>query len=417
MEKLKKEFRCRSCNSDQLTPILSLGDVPLANALLTREELGQSEAKYPLDLVFCRSCNLVQITETVPPEILFSNYLYFSSFSDAVMENARQIAEKMIVRRKLGPEHLVVEIASNDGYLLANYIKAGVPCIGIEPAKNIAKYAIEKGIPTLNRFFGTELAAEMKAQGEAADVIHANNVIAHVAGLHDVIEGIATLLKPDGVAIIENHYVKDLIDQVEFDVIYHEHLCYYSLTSFINLFKQHGLKAVDVERIPMQGGSLRMYFQREDGPRSFEAEGRKNIDSLLASEKEWGMDSETFYKNFGQKVNDLRQSLRDLLAEIKASHKRISVYGASAKSTTLLNYFGIGQETIDYVVDRSTVKQNHYTPGTHLLINSPDQLLQDRPEFVLLLAWNFAEEVLKQQDAYRKQGGKFIIPIPKIQIV
>lgn len=410
-------FACRSCGETAVQPVLSLGHTPLANALLTHNQLLRPEETYPLDLVFCPRCTLAQITETVSPEKLFREYLYFSSFSDTVLQNAHELAERLIVRCGLNDSSMVVEIASNDGYLLKNYCQRGIPVMGVEPARNIARVAEEHGIPTLPEFFDEKLAAEMRARGEKADIVHANNVAAHVADLHGVVGGMAILLKPDGVAVIENHYVKDLVDHVEFDSIYHEHLCYYSATSFRNLFAQHGLSLVDVERLPVHGGSLRVYFQREDGPCSLAKDGASRVQTLLGEEKRWGVADFGFYKDFGEKVEGLRHNLLALLQNIKGQGKRIAVYGASAKSATLLNYFRIGSETLEYVVDRSTVKQGHYTPGTHLLIHAPEMLLKTQPDYVLLLTWNFADEILAQQEEYRKRGGRFIIPIPELKVV
>jgi hypothetical protein len=410
-------FICRSCGAKDPLPILSLGSMPLANALLTHEQLSLPEETFPLELVFCPHCALVQITETVSPEKLFRDYLYFSSFSDTVLQNAREIADRLIQRCELNENSLVAEVASNDGYLLKNYCKKDIPVLGIEPARNIAKVAEEQGVKTVSEFFDKDLASQLIDQYGAVDVIHANNVVAHVADLHGVVGGITSLLKPDGTGVIENHYVKDLVDHVEFDAIYHEHLCYYSVTSFRNLFAQHGLRLVDIERLSIHGGSLRAYFQREDGPCSLEKEGGPRVAAMLEEEKRRGVDQFVFYRNFSEKVEGLRRDLLTMLQQFKSMGKRIAVYGASAKSTTLLNYFCIGADLLDFVADRSTVKQGRYTPGIHLPIVPPEALLEKQPDYVLLLTWNFADEILAQQKEYRRRGGKFIIPIPELKVM
>lgn len=410
-------FVCRSCRSTGPISILSLGEMPLANALLTSEQLSQPEELFPLDLVFCPACTLVQITETVSPEKLFREYLYFSSFSETVLKSASAIADALLTRCGLGQDSLVVEVASNDGYLLRNYREKGIPVLGVEPARNIARVAEERGIPTVSEFFGVDLAERLRAQGSAADIIHANNVVAHAADLHGMVAGMAILLKEDGVAVVENHYVKDMIDHTEFDAIYHEHLCYFSATSFRNLFAQHGLTMVDVEQLPTHGGSLRVYFQRADGPRSLQKAGAGRVEKLLADEARVWMHQYDFYQRFGERVELLRRRLLELLSKIKAEGKSIAVYGASAKSTTLLNYYGIGAGTVDFVVDRSTVKQGFYTPGTHLPILHPEALLEHQPDYVLLLTWNLADEILGQQRVYRERGGRFIVPIPELEVV
>ena len=356
---------------------------------------------------------MVQITETVPPEQLFGNYLYFSSFSETALRNAESIVTRLIRERELGKTHLAVEIASNDGYLLQYHQQAGVPVLGIEPARNIAKVANEKGIRTITEFFGVDAASNLANQGMRADVIHANNVLAHVADTNGFVSGIAQLLKPEGIAVIEAPYVKDTIDHVEFDQIYHEHLCYFSLTSLGRLFNRHGLRIVDVERIPIHGGTLRIFACHQSSHQATSA----TVKNLLKEELNWGVDQPSFYQSFGARVEQLRSDLLSLLNGLKAQGKRIAVYGASAKGSTLLNYFGIGSDRLDYVVDRSTVKQGRYTPGTHLRIYPPEKLMEDKPDYVLLLTWNFVDEILAQQSEFRQHGGKFIIPIPVLKVV
>ena len=401
---------CRSCGHGNLDLVLSLGRTPLANALLTREQLDQPEETYPLDLVFCPACALVQITETVPPERLFRHYLYFTSFSDTMVQYARELAARVAESRRLGPQSLVVELASNDGYLLQFYRDAGVPVLGIEPATNIAEEARKRGIPTLDRFFGAELAGELVAEGTRADVMHANNVLAHVADLNGFVAGIATVLKSDGVAIIEVPYVRTMLEALEFDTIYHEHLCYFSLTALQALFQRHGLRVVDIEQLPIHGGSLRLFVQAG-------GEQSAAVRNMLDEERAGGMDRLEFYARFGERVESLRHELRAMLDDLKRSDKRLAAYGASAKGSTLLNYMGIGRETLDFVVDRSTVKQGLYTPGTHLPILAPEAVLDRRPDYLLLLVWNLTSEVLRQQEGYRAQGGKFIIPVPEPKVV
>jgi hypothetical protein len=402
---------CRSCGDPELVTLLELGELPLANALLSEGDLARQEPRYPLTLAFCPRCALVQIRETVDPEILFGTYLYFSSFSETMLEHAREEALHLAARRKLGGGSLVVEIASNDGYLLKNFVAMGVPVLGIEPAGNIAAAAEAGGVRTENAFFGRELALRLRAEGVRADVVIANNVLAHVADLNGTAAGIAELLADDGIAAIEFPYVGDMIEALEFDTIYHEHLCYFSLHAVSAVFARHGLTVTDVERHPIHGGSLRIYLEREGRPAA------DAVRRLLDEETGRGMGAARFYEDFAARVTALRSELVGALRQRKAAGQRLAAYGASAKGSTLMNAFGLGTELFDFVADRSTVKQGRYTPGNHLPIVGPEALMEKRPDAVLLLTWNFADEIFRQQAAYLNAGGTFIVPIPKVRAV
>lgn len=413
---------CRACGAGGLEVVLSLGRTPLANRLLSAEELSEPEPTYPLDLAFCSKCALVQITVTVPPEELFREYFYLSSFSDTMLRHASDIAARLSHERELSEESLVVEIASNDGYLLQYYKERGISVLGIEPAVNIARIAVdERGIPTICEFFDEALARELNESGKRADIIHANNVLAHVVDLNNVVRGVAALLNETGIAVIEVPYVGDLIEHCEFDTIYHEHLCYFSLTTLDHLFRRHNLLIKDVEHLPIHGGSLRVFAakkgQQDEGFDKGSVEQSPAVIEMLEAEKARGMGGVEFYRKFAANVEGLRSQLLQVLNDLKREGKRIAAYGASAKGSTLLNYFGIDGRVLDFVVDRSTVKQGHYTPGTHLLISAPEKLLEAMPDYVLLLTWNFADEILEQQAEFRRRGGRFIIPIPELRLV
>lgn len=404
---------CRACGGSDLRSVLSLGATPLANALRTKDDLGLPEAHFPLELVFCTACSLVQITETVPPEQLFGEYLYFSSFSDTMVRHAADLVQRVVEERKLDASSLAAEIASNDGYLLQFYQEAGITALGIEPASNVADVAERRGIRTIRDFFGATLAERLVREHGRADVLHAHNVLAHAGDLNGFVDGCRTFIKDSGAVIVEVPYVRDMIEGVEFDTVYHEHLCYFSLTALASLFTRHRLAISDVERLPIHGGSLRIVA----APAGKGSQPSARVQALLDEEARMGMDRVEFYVNFSARVERLKGELITLLRGLRGSGKRVAAYGASAKGSTLLNYFGIGAAEIEFVADRSTIKQGRYTPGTHLPIRAPEALLQERPDYVLLLTWNFADEILRQQEPYRRQGGKFIIPIPALQVV
>lgn len=386
--------------------MLSLGCTPLANSLLPAE--GGESQTYPLDLVRCTSCGLVQLAQIVAPDALFSDYVYFSSNSDTMVRHAREMVNWLVERERLGAESLAIEIASNDGYLLQHFLARGVPVLGIEPAQNIARAANERGIRTLAKFFGADTAHDLARQGTCADVIIGNNVLAHVPELNDFLSGVRTLLRPSGVAVFEVPYLRDMLEQVEFDTIYHEHQCYFSLTALASAFSRHDLEVVDVDRVPIHGGSLRVSVA-PSGQRAAE----ERVRALLAEEADWGVMDNQPYVGFAQSVHVLRAELRQMLERLKGEGAHIAAYGAAAKGVTLTSFCGIGRNYLDFVVDRSPHKQGRGFPVDGLPIYAPEALLEKQPEYALLLTWNFLNEIVRQQSEWTERGGRFIVPVPK----
>ncbi|MBA2245988.1 MAG: class I SAM-dependent methyltransferase [Gemmatimonadetes bacterium] len=406
--------RCRFCAHPLAHSMVDLGMSPLSNAYLRAEQLQEMERFYPLHALVCERCFLVQLGEFESPERIFSDYAYFSSFSDSWLRHARDYVAMISERLRLGRESRVVEIASNDGYLLQYFAQKEIPVLGIEPAANVARAAEERGVPSLVRFFGAELARELAGEGRQADLIVGNNVLAHVPALNDFVAGLKLLLAPRGVVTMEFPHLLRLLEENQFDTIYHEHFSYFSFTTAETLFAAHGLVLFDVEELPTHGGSLRIYARhREDGSQGV----RPAVAALKRREQECGITRLESYARFSERVKATKRRLLDFLIRAKEEGRRVVGYGAAAKGNTLLNYCGVGLDFLDYVVDRSPHKQGLFLPGTHIPIHAPERIEQTQPDYVLILPWNLAEEIMEQMAGIREWGGRFVVPIPEVEVL
>jgi len=409
-----KKRVCRFCGAELTKSFVDLGTFPLSNTYLLPEKLREQEIFYPLHAYVCETCFLVQLEEYETPEQIFGDYAYFSSYSESWLKHARNYTRQMIARFTLGGQHQVIEVASNDGYLLQYFKKADIPILGIEPAANVAKVAQEKEIPTLVAFFGQQTAKELVAQGIQADLLIGNNVLAHVPDLHDFVAGMKILLKSQGVITMEFPHLLRLMQENQFDTIYHEHFSYFSFTTVRKVFEAHGLMLFDVEQIPTHGGSLRIYARhREDLTKPVGL----RVTELLAREEAAGLKQIQTYQAFGQQVKETKRKILEFLIRAKGEGKTIAGYGAPAKGNTLLNYCGIGTDFLDYTVDRSPHKQGLYLPGSHIPIESPDKIRETKPDYVIILPWNLKDEIINQLAYIREWGGKFVVLIPKVTVI
>ncbi len=402
---------CRSCGAKHLERVLAFGAMPLSDRLVDPSEDPSAEPRVPLTMVFCPQCTLVQIEETVRPDVLFgTDYPYFSSYSDALLDHSRQNVEALIERYQLSPGNLVVELASNDGYLLQYFVEAGIQVLGIDPAPGPAADAEQRGVPTIPEFFGPALAVRLASEDVRPDVIIGNNVLAHVPDQNAFVGAMATLLAEGGSIVMEVPYVKDLIEHTEFDTIYHEHHCYFSVRSLQELFGRHGLYLNRVEHHSIHGGSLR-FFASADPSRE------ASVDEYLDAEAAADMDTIDFYQDFAARADAVRLALAKLISELRHEGSTVAAYGAAAKGAIMLNYTGLGVEQLDYVVDRNPHKQGMLMPGVRLPIHDPSKIDDDPPDYLLILPWNFKDEIMDQQRDFAAQGGRFIIPIPRPTLV
>jgi C-methyltransferase C-terminal domain/Putative zinc binding domain/Methyltransferase domain len=408
------DVTCRFCGSGNLRPFVDLGMSPPCENFLTAEQLDQVEHFYPLAVRVCPECFLVQLRDYIPAEEIFTEYAYFSSYSDSWLAHARRYSEEMISRFKLGPQSFAVELASNDGYLLRNFVERGIPCLGVEPAANVAKVAVEQGVPTRVDFFGKKLAAELAAGGKKADLIAGNNVLAQVPDLNDFVGGIKILLAPGGVVTIEWPHILQLMRLNQFDTIYHEHFSYFSLLTHERIWQHHGMRVFDVETLSTHGGSLRVFGCHADDASKPETDRLK---ALREQEKQAGLDTLAAYERYTERVERTKRKLLAFLIDAREAGKTVAGYGAPGKGNTLLNYCGIRTDFLDYLVDRNPYKHGRFAPGTHIPIFPPERLAETRPDYILILPWNLRDEIAKQLQYTREWGARLVVPIPELEIL
>jgi SAM-dependent methyltransferase len=413
MQSKTKLGRCRLCGEPLRSTLVDLGMSPLCESYVAAEQLNQMEPFYPLHALVCEQCFLVQLGDYVTADHIYSEYAYFSSYSDSWLQHAREYVEMITDRLRLGPQSLVIELASNDGYLLQNFVKKAIPVLGIDPAANIAPHAIRKGVPTLVRFFGVETAREVLAQGKQADLLLGNNVLAHVPALNDFVAGMKLLLKPGGVITMEFPHLLRLMEGNQFDTIYHEHFSYFSFVTAEKTFARHGLTIFDVEEIRPHGGSLRIYARHADD--QAKAVGPKVVE-LRQRERDLGFERLETYDRFGEQVKETKRKLLEFLISARRAGKTVAGYGAPGKGNTLLNYCGIRTDFLAYTVDRNPYKQGKFLPGTHIPIFAPEKILETKPDYVLILPWNLKDEISRQLAYIREWGGRFVVPIPQAEV-
>jgi hypothetical protein len=406
--------KCQFCKRDLKHSFCDLGKTPISNAFLKADDLQKMEPFYPLHAYVCASCLLVQLQQFQTPEQIFSDYAYFSSYSQTWLEHAKKYTEEMTARFQLSSQSTVIEIASNDGYLLQNFVQKSIPCLGIEPAFNVAEIARKKGVPTISKFFGVQTAKELLQEKTQADLLLGNNVLAHVPDLMDFVGGMKIVLKDHGIITMEFPHLLNLMENNQFDTIYHEHFSYLSLLAVQKIFSHFELELFDVEELLTHGGSLRIYVKHKtDGTKEIS----KRVNQILEKEKEQGFEQMKTYEGFEQKVRETKRILLDYLIQAKEIGKKIVGYGAPAKGNTLLNFCGIRKDFIDYTVDMSPFKQGCFLPGTHIPIFHPDKIRETKPDYVLILPWNLKEEIISQLSYIRSWGGKFLVPIPSLEVV